>query len=76
MPTATVRILWVLTEFLRLPDRHQRVPLLQEVIIRLFIGEDGLSRTVVDCDDLIEQFNMYVGIRADHMRPGLWTNGP
>ncbi|GKZ77696.1 hypothetical protein AnigIFM56816_000476 [Aspergillus niger] len=58
VPTATVRILWVLTEFLRLPDRHQRVPLLQEVIIRLFIGEDGLSRTVVDCDDLIEQFNM------------------
>lgn len=73
----TVRVLQdVLADFLRLSDRHRQVPLLQEVIIRLFISDDEPDITVEECDDLIEEFNMYVGVRFDHMRPGLWTNGP
>ncbi|PWY85474.1 hypothetical protein BO83DRAFT_328768 [Aspergillus eucalypticola CBS 122712] len=55
----TVRVLRdVLADFLRLSDRHRRVPLLQEVIIRLFISDDELDITVKECDDLIEEFNM------------------
>ncbi|RAK93844.1 hypothetical protein BO79DRAFT_135782 [Aspergillus costaricaensis CBS 115574] len=73
----TVRVLQkLLADFLRLSDRHRRVPLLQEVIIRLFISDDEPDIAVEECDDLIEEFNMYVGVRFDYMRPGLWTNGP
>ncbi|GAA91774.1 hypothetical protein AKAW_09888 [Aspergillus luchuensis IFO 4308] len=55
----TVRVLQkLLANFLRLSDRHRRVPLLQEVIIRLFISDDGPDIAVEECDDLIEKFNM------------------
>ncbi|GLA60408.1 hypothetical protein AtubIFM54640_000859 [Aspergillus tubingensis] len=55
----TVRVLQdVLADFLRLSDRHRRVPLLQEVIIRLFISDYEPDIAVEECDDLIEVFNM------------------
>ncbi|GKZ31634.1 hypothetical protein AbraIFM66950_000301 [Aspergillus brasiliensis] len=65
----------IVADFLQSPGRHLRVPLLQEVIIRLWLSDDELDKTLKDCDDLIEEFNIHVGVRFDLMRPGLWTKG-